>query len=196
MFNRYALAGLLSVLGVIAIVALPLAVFGGTDEAPVPSATPGPVDLDAAVQSAGCALSQTPNEGAAHGDKAFTAADYRVNPPTSGPHTPEWAPDGVYKPGETPELGNLVHTLEHGRINIQYRKGTPAETIERLETLVLEFDDGYHQLLYENTTGMEYAVAATAWDRLLSWPEINDRVLDAVRAFRKAFVDQGPEKVP
>ena len=59
-----------------------------------------------------------------------------------------------------------------------------------------ELDDGYHLLLYENTTGMDAAVAATAWDRLLACPEMNDQVFDALRAFRTAFVDKGPEKVP
>jgi hypothetical protein len=196
--NRYTLAGLVSVLGVVGIVALAVAAFGGTGEAPKPTPTAAPPvdDLAEAVRVAGCTLGRPPNEGAAHADKAFTASDYNVNPPTSGTHTPEWAPDGVYKPGDTPELGNLVHTLEHGRVNIQYRRGTPVETIKRLETLVLELDNGYHQLLYENTTGMEAAVAATAWDRLLTCPEMNDRVFDALRAFRAAFIDQGPEQVP
>ncbi len=197
MLNRYALAGLLSVLGVVGVVAVVLVAFSGSAAAPEPTPTPGrELTLAEIAQQAGCTLGRPPNEGAAHADKAFKASDYSVNPPTSGTHTPEWAPDGIYKPGDTPELGNLVHTLEHGRVNIQYRRGTPAETITRLETLVLELDNGYHQLLYENTTGMDAALAATAWDRLLTCPEMNDRVFDALRAFRAAFVDKGPEKVP
>ena len=49
----------------------------------------------------------------------------------------------------------LVHTLEHGRVNLQYKKGTPASTVSRLEALVAEQNEGYHMLLYENTTDME-----------------------------------------
>ena len=102
----------------------------------------------------------------------------------------------MYKPGETPELGNLVHTLEHGRINIQYRAGTPAETIERLETLVLRARRRLPPAALREHHGDGAAVAATAWDRLLGCPEMNDQVFDALRAFRTAFIDQGPEKVP
>ena len=207
MINRYTFAGLLSVLGVVGIIALVFVGFGSAERAGRPGACghPGAVDppprrrtedLAKAVEAAGCTLTRPPNEGARHADVELTASDYDVNPPTSGVHTPEWAPDGVYGPGETPELGNLVHTLEHGRINIQYQRGTAPETIERLELLVQELDDGYHVLLYENTTGMDAAVAATAWDRLLACPEMNDQVFDALRAFRTAFVDKGPEKVP
>ena len=46
-----------------------------------------------------------------------------------------------------------MHTLEHGRINVQYKKGTPAATVEQLEALLAEQNEGYHMLLYENTTG-------------------------------------------
>ena len=57
-------------------------------------------------------------------------------------------------------------------------------------------DNGYHLLLYENSTDMPFAVAATAWDHLLGCPAMNDRVFDAIRAFTATYVDQGPEIVP
>ena len=88
-----------------------------------------------------------------------------TNPPTSGNHFPELVPGRrSTTPGDTPELGKLVHTLEHGRIDVQYKPGTPATTVAQLETLFNEIDDGYHMLLFENTTKMPFAVAATAWD--------------------------------
>ena len=43
---------------------------------------------------------------------------------------------------------------------------------------------------------MPYEVAATAWGHLLGCPKMNDEVFDALRAFRKDYVDKGPEKVP
>ena len=89
-----------------------------------------------------------------------------------------------------------MHTLEHGRINIQYKQDTPASTVAELEALVAEQDEGYHLLLYENTTGMEPAVAATAWTHSLSCPEMNDKVFDAIRTFRNDYIDKGPESVP
>jgi len=109
---------------------------------------------------------------------------------------PEWYEDGIYAPGTTPNLGMLVHTLEHGRIDLQYKPGTSPETVTRLEKLVDELDSGYHMLLFENGTNMPYAVAATAWGHLLGCPTMNDKVFDALRTFREAHIDKGPEVVP
>jgi hypothetical protein len=153
-------------------------------------------DLDEAAKAAGCKLVDAPNEGAGHEEKEFQASDYKQNPPTSGTHFPQWSEDGVYEAGGTPPLGELVHTLEHGRINIQYKPGTPPETVAQLETLYNEMDGGYHLLVYENGTGMPFAVAATAWDQQLGCPTMNPQVFDAIRAFRDEHIDKGPEKVP
>jgi hypothetical protein len=153
-------------------------------------------DYEEAAEAAGCTLAHPEFEGATHEDKDFAPSDYKTNPPTSGNHDAEWYDDGVYEPGTLPELGKIVHTLEHGRINIQYKEGTPAATVAQLEALVAEQDEGYHLLLYENTTGMEPAIAATAWTHSLSCPRMNDKVFDAIRTFRDRYIDQGPETVP
>jgi hypothetical protein len=153
-------------------------------------------DIKDAAQAAGCELKTLPYEGAGHADKEFTPGDYKSNPPTSGAHNPSWYQDGIYEPGTTPKLGELVHTLEHGRINIQYRKGTPKQTVDQLESLYNEMSEGYHLMLYENTTEMPYAVAATAWTQMLGCKEMNDKVFDAIRTFRQRYIDKGPERVP
>ena len=153
-------------------------------------------DFKAAAKAAGCTVSDPAIEGANHSTKDFKASDYKTNPPTSGDHFPEWYEDGVYESGNTPNLGKLVHTLEHGRINVQYKPGTPADTVAQLEALLAEQNEGYHMLLYENTTGMKPAVAATAWTHSLTCPEMNDKVFDAIRTFRAQYIDKGPEKVP
>jgi hypothetical protein len=153
-------------------------------------------DVQEAAKAAGCKLTHPEIEGAQHEDRTFTPRDYKTNPPTSGNHFPQWADDGVYDPGNSAPLGELVHTLEHGRINIQYKPGTPSETIAQLETLTAEMQDGYHLLLYENTTNMNAAVAATTWGHSLTCPEMNDKVFDAIRTFRNEYIDQGPEDVP
>jgi hypothetical protein len=153
-------------------------------------------DLAAAAKAAGCTVSNPSVEGANHEDKDFTAADYKTNPPTSGNHNPDWYDDGIYAPGDVPRLGMLVHPLEHGRIELQYKPGTPANTVKQLEALMAEQSDGYHMLLFENTTGMDAAVAATAWTHSVTCPEMNDKVFDALRAFRARFIDKGPEQVP
>jgi hypothetical protein len=153
-------------------------------------------DLTRAAAAAGCKVSNPAYEGATHEEKDFKASDYKTNPPTSGNHFPEWYDDGVYAPGATPNLGMLVHTLEHGRIDVQYKPGTPAKAVKQLEALLAEQNDGYHMLLFENTTGMDAQVAATAWTHSLTCPEMNDKVFDAIRAFRAKYIDKGPEKVP
>jgi hypothetical protein len=152
-------------------------------------------DMKAAAEAAGCKLENPEIEGSTHETKDFKASDYKTNPPTSGNHTPDWYNDGIYAPGDTPNLGKTVHPLEHGRIEIQYKPGTPKATVDQLEALLAENDGGYHMLLFENTTGMKAQVAATAWTHSLTCPKMNDKVFDAMRTFRSRYIDKGPEQV-
>jgi Protein of unknown function (DUF3105) len=153
-------------------------------------------DVDTAAKAAGCVLQHPPIEGRNHENKQFTEADYKTNPPTSGNHFPQWYDDGIYNPGDTPNLGMLVHPLEHGRIEVQYKPGTPSSTVDGLEALLKEQDDGYHMLLFQNTTKMPYAVAATAWGQLLGCKTFSPKVYDAIRTFHERYIDKGPEQVP
>ena len=199
------------VLGLAAIAAVVIAILaaagGGNDEqeAAAPSSDASASaqippqetsDIEAAAKAAGCTLTNAEFEGQDHAEKDFKPSDYKTNPPTSGTHFPDWYDDGVYEPGTTENLGMLVHTLEHGRINVQYKKGTPAETVAQLEALLAEQNEGYHMLLYENTTGMDAQIAATAWTHSLTCDEMNDKVFDAIRTFRARYIDKGPETVP
>jgi hypothetical protein len=202
---QYVFGGFLAVVIVAGVAALAAGAFsGGSDGGSGPETPKGgadipgvqETDLKKAAAAASCTLANPPIEGNTHEDKEFKASDYKTNPPTSGNHNPVWYQDGEYSPGNTPRLGEIVHPLEHGRIELQYKKGTSAQTVKQLETLFKQFDDGYHMLLFENTTNMPYAVAATAWGHSLSCPTMNDKVFDAVRAFRTAFINKGPETVP
>jgi hypothetical protein len=149
-----------------------------------------------AARAASCELAEHEIEGRDHTGEAVR---YETNPPTSGDHDPVPAEDGIYAPGNPPDLEQSVHSLEHGRINIQYKPGTPAETVNRLEALMnfeVKGEEGYHALLFENQTGMEAQVAATAWGRSLTCPRMNEQVFDAIRAFWRTNVDKGPEFIP
>ena len=186
--------------------ALALTLGGGDDSgtsdvpagsAKIPAQQEG--DLKKAAAAAGCKLVDPPNEGSGHEEKTFKPSDYKQNPPTSGNHFPQWYEDGIYGPGDSPELGKLVHTLEHGRIDIQYKAGTPKKTQDQLNTLFNEKVkgvEGYHTLLFQNQTNMPFAVAATAWTQSLGCKTRNPQVFDASRAFRERFVDTGPELIP
>jgi hypothetical protein len=202
-----ALLGVAVVGGVVAVVALGL---GGGDSGGGPgkpksaSDAAGSVklpeqktgDLNAAAKAAGCTLANPPIEGSTHETKDFKPSDYKTNPPTSGNHNPDWYQDGIYNPGDVPRLGMLVHPLEHGRIEVQYKPGTPKADVTKLEALLNEQNEGYHMLLFENTTGMDAQVAATAWTHSLTCPAMNDKVFDALRTFRARYIDKGPETVP
>ncbi len=205
--GRLVLGGLIALAAIAAVVALAVGVLGGDDSSTNVSAEQPDAqnvslpeqeigDVQEAAEAAGCELSSPEVEGAQHEEREFAASDYETNPPTSGTHRPDWYEDGVYSPGTTPELGMLVHTLEHGRINVQYAPGTDEQTVAQLEALLAEQSDGYHMLLYENTTEMDAAVAATTWGQSLICAEMNPQVFDAIRTFRGAYIDQGPEQVP
>jgi hypothetical protein len=171
----------------------------GTGSAAAAQAPPRDIrDLDEATRAAGCELSQHDIEGRDHVPPE-TRVNYRTNPPSSGNHTVVAAQDGIYAPGNPPDLKQSVHALEHGRINIQYRTGTPVQRINQLEAMFNEEVagvPGYRTLLFENQSGMDAAVAAAAWGYTLVCDQFNDRVFDALRAFREERQGQGPEQVP
>ena len=179
-----------------------LAVVAGGDDTPTgPESTariPGVQieNLAEAARAANCEVGTHRIEGRDHTGEAV---EYQTNPPTSGDHDPTPAQDGVYAPGNQPDVEASVHSLEHGRILIQYRKGTPAQRVNQLETLFNEEvkgTQGYHTLLFENQTNMDADLAVTAWGRTLTCPTWNDKVFDAIRAFRRDRVDKAPEFIP
>ena len=153
-------------------------------------------DVDQAAKAAGCKLDHLKLEGAQHEERDFTEGDYKTNPPTSGNHFPTPAADGVYPPDGTPPLGQVVHTLEHDRIDVQYKPGTPQETIDELNALLAEMNDGYHLLLFENQTTWTRRSPRRPGGHSLTCPEMNDKVFDAIRTFRNEYIDKGPEPSP
>jgi hypothetical protein len=153
-------------------------------------------NLDEAAKAAGCTLRRMPNEGSTH---VTEKVKYKSNPPTSGNHNPTPAADGVYEADGTPEPENYVHSLEHGRIELQYKPGSSPETVGTLEALFNEEFNGtpgYHALVFQNNTDMPYAVAATAWTQLLGCDKLSPEAIDAIRAFRERYTDKAPEFVP
>jgi Protein of unknown function (DUF3105) len=152
-------------------------------------------NLAAAAKAAGCVVKSFPLEGREH---TTAKVHYRTNPPTSGNHNPDPAEDGFYPNGAPPKERN-VHALEHGRIEIQWKPGTPKNVVDTLEAIFnepLKGKAGYHQLLYENNTGMPFQVAAASWQHYLGCPAWNDKVIDAIRDYRETYVDKGPEFIP
>ncbi|HEV2786449.1 MAG TPA: DUF3105 domain-containing protein [Solirubrobacteraceae bacterium] len=156
--------------------------------------------LKAAAQSSGCVYRAFPDEGQDHVTEPLTEADFKTNPPTSGGHNPEPAPDGLYVAGNEPAIENWVHTLEHGRVIIQYRPGIERSVVTQLEALFNEDVKGsggaYHSVLMRNNTKMPFEVAAVAWRHYMACREFTPKSIEALRTFREELIDKGPETVP
>ena len=183
--------GLIAGLVVIAVIVVVVAGGGGAsgDKA-------DPTKLTADAKAAGCTFGQFKSEGRTHTAGKVT---YKTNPPTSGNHNPTPAQDGIYRAGNTPPKENFVHSLEHGRIEFQYKPGAPAADVAKLRALAEEpINDtpGYHMLMFENNTNMPTEFAAAAWTKSITCGQLTPQAIGAMREFRKAYTDKGPEFIP
>lgn len=156
--------------------------------APIPAKS-DVATLEDAAKAANCTVKQWPNEGADHTDGPY---EYKTNPPTSGDHFIQPAADGAYT--NAPEIGQMVHQLEHGRIILWFKPDASPELKGQLKSLFDE--DPFHMVLAPNQTGMTHEVAASAWTRSITCDTVTDKTWDALRLFRDRYRDQGPEKVP
>ena len=150
------------------------------------------LDLENAAAAGGCDLRlNLPDEGASHLEPGSKPPNYRTNPPTSGNHvtTPFQQADGAY--ATMPALIDFVHSLEHGRIEIQYAPDLPETDQLALKGV---FDESPSGMLLFPDPRMPYEVTATAWTQLLGCKRYEGtRTLDAIRDFRDQFRGRGPE---
>jgi len=153
------------------------------------------LDLENAAADAGCDLRLgLPDEGSTHLKPDAKLPNYRTNPPTSGNHvtSPFQQADGAY--AQTPELIEFVHSLEHGRIEIQYAPDLPVTDQLALKGV---FDESPSGMLMFPNPSMPYEVAATAWTQLMGCKSYEGaKTLDAIRDFRDRFRGRAPEPVP
>jgi hypothetical protein len=142
-------------------------------------------NLKKAAKEAGCDLHlHLKDEGHQHIPPGSAAPKYHTNPPTSGSHVepPYQQADGAYS--EEPLKIDFVHSLEHGRMEIQY-----SPNLAEADQLALK---GLYETLYGGTLlfpngEMPYAVAATTWTNLLGCKQYKGAItLDAIRDFGKA----------
>ncbi len=166
------------------------AVTGSTNGVPVDDRTGTPPpgvkvsNLKVAARDAGCVLRlKLPDEGHNHVSPG-TKVKYDTNPPTSGDHVqpPDQQADGAYS-GD-PATIDVVHSLEHGRLAIQYSPSLPASDQLALKGL---YDTMYAGTLLFPNPEMPYEVSATTWTNLLGCKTYRgEATLDAIRAFGKA----------
>lgn len=158
-------------------------------------------DLEQAAETAGCELESKRSASREHTGDLAERIVYDTKPPTSGKHYEVPAEDGEYE--DAPDPKELVHSLEHGRVIVWFKKNLPSEKRANLKALVE--DDPYQMIITPDSSGMSYAVAATAWNgepqpdgtgRLLGCPKVTPEVYDALRAFKDEHRSNGPEAVP
>jgi hypothetical protein len=140
--------------------------------------------LKSAADRAGCEVRlKLPDEGHEHLPKGSQPPDYKTSPPTSGNHVepPYQQADGAY--AEPPEQMNVVHSLEHGRLAIEYSPDLPEKAQLELKGL---YDTMYGASLLFPNDEIVYDVAAAAWTNLLACRTYKGAAtLDAIRAFGK-----------
>jgi hypothetical protein len=90
-----------------------------------------------------------------------------------------------------PQEIDFVHSLEHGRTELQYSSHLPESA--QLEMVGL-YDSMYGAALLFPNENMPYEVAATAWRNLLGCNEYRGAItLDALRDFAKQTWGHGRE---
>lgn len=131
-----------------------------------------------------------PSEGTDHVESG-TSVEYDTMPPTSGPHYSSATDAGFYE--ETPPLGNLVHSLEHGAVVIYYDPEALSSSAEEdLTELASTYTDTWASVIVapHPESSPEAPYVLTAWRHLLRLEEYRE---DVVRAFLAEFLGRGPE---
>ena len=152
----------------------------------------GTAGLAAAAKAAGCVVHEDlPEEGFDHLSPDDPRPSYGTVPPTSGDHIspPLQQADGAW--ADPAAQVAVVHSLEHGRIAIQYAPSLPEADQLALKGL---YDSAYSASLLFPNPDMPYAVAATSWRNLIACPKYQgQKTLEAINAFGVEHWGQGRE---
>jgi uncharacterized protein DUF3105 len=118
---------------------------------------------------------------------------YHNRPPSSGDHYPTPSGYGVF--AREQQLGNLVHTLEHGGIVVYYRPdrcndACVGQLKQAHDSAPKSREFGVVKMVVTPWQDMDYAIVAAAW----GWVDEMDAPDPArIIAFYQAHVDRGPE---
>jgi len=123
-----------------------------------------------------------------------TDIDYEHMPPSGGPHYEDWVTGGYYGPGESPPLGESVHSLEHGAVVVWY---DPAEITPDASESLRAWGRN-HQAEFGSIVAVptpvddpEASYVVTAWERRLTMEEYD---VTTVRQFAAEYLGRGPER--
>jgi hypothetical protein len=104
-------------------------------------------------------------------------------PPAGGVHFDQWQNCGIYE--EPIDIGNAIHSLEHGAVWVTYRSDLPAAEVEQLQQMVR----GQSYALLSPFPELKSPVVLTAWGLQLEVDSVDDRRIEQ-------FIDryqQGPQ---
>ena len=116
--------------------------------------------------------------------------NYNSNPPTSGAHYAEPAPNGYYEEALPDE--QVIHNLEHGDVWISYRSSVPQNILVEIKSLA---DGPFVIITKRDENPMDVALAS--WGRLDIF-NLDNGILDKKRIedFILRYENKGPEKIP
>jgi hypothetical protein len=155
-------------------------------------------ELEESAQMAGCVLNlDLPDEGNDHFTE-LDKGDYKTNPPTSGDHygVPDETASGALADGAfiiAPPESRLVHSMEHGRVEIRYSPKLPEDQQLALKGV---FDEDPGGVILVPDPDLPDDVAVSAWTNSVSCKAYDPLVLDVIRNFRDRYRGNGPENVP
>lgn len=117
--------------------------------------------------------------------------EYKSNPPSSGPHLESWVKPGIYT--EPQKEGELIHSLEHGYINIYYNCDAATDDCKELVAKLTELANKkkLFKLLVVPRPQLDTKIALTAWNRI---DKFNDFDGPRIEKFIDYWRDHGPEQ--
>jgi len=166
-------------LAVVAVVAIGIGFFSVLDIGGGGGASAA--DFEKGAKAANCNVQDFPaDKGGTH--LAATDPDpssWDSDPPTHGPHDPQWAIWGQYDQ-DVPQR-NLVHNLEHAGLVIQYGPQVNADQLAALKAAVLK-DTQWTVLAPYSKLGDK--IAFEVWTHMSTCTKFDDAVLAHYRSFR------------
>lgn len=126
--------------------------------------------------------------GKNHISQGALGSGYNSNPPSSGPHWPNPAKNGVYD--NTLPDEQLIHNLEHGYVWMSYRPDVSDDIKNKLKEIVQKDD---WKVVLAPRDKNDFAIALVAWGRVL---EMDEPDYGKIEDFIKVYRNRGPEKTP
>ena len=121
-----------------------------------------------------------------------TAIDYDDEPPSSGPHRPEWARWGEY---DYLPPQRWLHNCEHGGLALLYHPCAPASVRDDLYAWATaqprDEDGGEFRWVLTPYPGLQTPAMVVAWNVKVPLTCVEDATLDAFKAehYRNAYED-------